>query len=237
MSIKNKECRICYETKPPLISPCGCKGSMKYIHPECLDECRFKNKKEMFKCRICNKKYNTSYEYRITEECINILILECISLIISKMIYYGITSSSSFSNLNLFFYFFVLLLVHICSIINLPDKDKFFCNVVTITITFVTGKIYKMDYYYILISSTYITLLFLCTISTSLRMMRDDLNYRNHTLYFISMIIVFSIFSIWFSEYVLYFIDKQVLLNMFVCSMLEIMIMIIIMCIFILTTK
>ena len=38
--IKNKVCRICYgddtSTDNPLISPCICKGSMKYIHYKCL---------------------------------------------------------------------------------------------------------------------------------------------------------------------------------------------------------
>ena len=37
---KNKVCRICYgddtSTENPLISPCICKGSMKYIHYKCL---------------------------------------------------------------------------------------------------------------------------------------------------------------------------------------------------------
>ena len=39
-NIKNKICRICYENyssiKNPLINPCKCKGSMKYIHYNCL---------------------------------------------------------------------------------------------------------------------------------------------------------------------------------------------------------
>ncbi len=37
--IPSKECRICYtndEELGTLVTPCKCKGSLKYIHPECL---------------------------------------------------------------------------------------------------------------------------------------------------------------------------------------------------------
>lgn len=53
------ECRICYEKKNQffnkLISPCNCKGSMKYIHQYCLYK-YFPNKY----CNICKCKFKTN---------------------------------------------------------------------------------------------------------------------------------------------------------------------------------
>ena len=61
MKIKPKnKCRICYEItstiKNPLINPCKCKGSMKYIHYNCLLNC-IKNKIEKVKNKFDIKKF------------------------------------------------------------------------------------------------------------------------------------------------------------------------------------
>ena len=44
----NKSCRICQNNsnskENPLLSPCICKGSMKYIHRDCLNKWRLYNK-------------------------------------------------------------------------------------------------------------------------------------------------------------------------------------------------
>ena len=61
MKIKPKnKCRICYENtstiKNPLINPCKCKGSMKYIHYNCLLNC-IKNKIEKVKNKFDIKKF------------------------------------------------------------------------------------------------------------------------------------------------------------------------------------
>ena len=66
-------CRICYllnsDMDNPLISPCNCNGSMKYIHYKCLKNCieanLIKKKEEYYKyyywknycCEICQKEY------------------------------------------------------------------------------------------------------------------------------------------------------------------------------------
>jgi len=64
-------CRICYDftSVPPneLISPCGCKGSLQYIHRDCLTHWRqsradryplpLRNYDDALKCEICHKKY------------------------------------------------------------------------------------------------------------------------------------------------------------------------------------
>ena len=66
-------CRICYllnsDIENPLISPCNCNGSMKYIHYKCLKNCieanLIKKKEDNYKyyfwknysCEICQKEY------------------------------------------------------------------------------------------------------------------------------------------------------------------------------------
>lgn len=59
----NKICRICFEEDNliNLISPCNCKGSIKYIHTKCLADC-IKNMNST-KCKVCNTFYNTKKNY------------------------------------------------------------------------------------------------------------------------------------------------------------------------------
>ncbi|TBU09309.1 RING-variant domain-containing protein, partial [Hamiltosporidium magnivora] len=66
------KCKICYLYRNPidstcdLISPCGCKGSIKYVHKTCLKLWRFKGKnlREIKKCEQC------FCEYKIDEDLI-----------------------------------------------------------------------------------------------------------------------------------------------------------------------
>eukprot|EP01114_Cavostelium_apophysatum_P009945 TRINITY_DN23276_c0_g1_i1.p1 TRINITY_DN23276_c0_g1~~TRINITY_DN23276_c0_g1_i1.p1 ORF type:complete len:247 (-),score=27.00 TRINITY_DN23276_c0_g1_i1:552-1292(-) len=59
-----KMCRICHggEDDGKLISPCKCKGSIKYVHIECLDRWRqtSSNSQSYFQCENCHYKYNFS---------------------------------------------------------------------------------------------------------------------------------------------------------------------------------
>ncbi|KAL6122402.1 hypothetical protein NUSPORA_00586 [Nucleospora cyclopteri] len=55
-------CRICYGTEEPgnnLVSPCNCKGSVKYIHIKCLRYWRIhgRNVNEMNNCEQCKTGY------------------------------------------------------------------------------------------------------------------------------------------------------------------------------------
>ena len=54
-----KECRFCHETEGKLIAPCKCSGSVKWIHPHCLDEWRTlcPKKASFVRCDICNQMY------------------------------------------------------------------------------------------------------------------------------------------------------------------------------------
>ena len=47
-------CKICYEPCKS-ISPCGCTGSMRYVHPECLLKWRQMHPKN--RCEICHQPY------------------------------------------------------------------------------------------------------------------------------------------------------------------------------------
>jgi hypothetical protein len=50
-----KVCRICLDSEWCLISPCDCKGTVQYVHLECLKKWRTISKR--FKCEICNSYY------------------------------------------------------------------------------------------------------------------------------------------------------------------------------------
>ena len=54
-----KECKFCHETEGKLIAPCKCSGSVKWIHPHCLDEWRTlcPKKSSFVSCDICNQMY------------------------------------------------------------------------------------------------------------------------------------------------------------------------------------
>ena len=67
-SINSNFCRICYEAErenDPLLMPCRCEGSMKYIHTSCLKKCIISSKKPIdeSECEICK----TKYEIKITQ--------------------------------------------------------------------------------------------------------------------------------------------------------------------------
>lgn len=61
-SVCDKACRICYDKekeKDPLLIPCKCEGSMKFIHSSCLKKCIVASKLPLTEaeCEICKTKY------------------------------------------------------------------------------------------------------------------------------------------------------------------------------------
>ena len=52
------KCRICLHTESSdtMVSPCGCKGSMKWVHLDCLTRSRFIEGHEN-KCAVCSVEY------------------------------------------------------------------------------------------------------------------------------------------------------------------------------------
>lgn len=60
-------CRFCLDSrnmkKNPLISPCECKGSMKYVHENCLSRWRRINPaRNSEQCLLCFHPYHSEYE-------------------------------------------------------------------------------------------------------------------------------------------------------------------------------
>ena len=64
-----RECRICFDPEisedDPLISPCACKGTSKYVHKKCLNQWRNINYGQTAykRCMECNKEYVISEEF------------------------------------------------------------------------------------------------------------------------------------------------------------------------------
>lgn len=65
-------CRICHlseeEEQDPFVSPCDCRGTMKYVHRFCLNEWRMrsKNSRSIDKCEQCFGSYRISeHKYQI----------------------------------------------------------------------------------------------------------------------------------------------------------------------------
>ena len=57
----NNTCRICLDeessSENPMIHPCKCNGSMKFIHRNCLQTWRETNNRAFYECDICKYKY------------------------------------------------------------------------------------------------------------------------------------------------------------------------------------
>lgn len=58
---EDEECRICFENGQvqPLVQPCNCTGTMKYVHRACVD--RMRRQTNAYKCTICLGPYHLKY--------------------------------------------------------------------------------------------------------------------------------------------------------------------------------
>ncbi|CAE7368549.1 doa10 [Symbiodinium necroappetens] len=50
-------CRICQDSSGKLVRACGCKGTLAYVHPECLMQWRAYSPKAATECELCNCSY------------------------------------------------------------------------------------------------------------------------------------------------------------------------------------
>jgi E3 ubiquitin-protein ligase DOA10 len=66
-----KICRICLENDGELISVCGCKGSVKYVHKDCIKKWQqmAPTLESKIYCQLCKEKYQ--YDGQIEEKVIN----------------------------------------------------------------------------------------------------------------------------------------------------------------------
>lgn len=61
-----KECRICLESHPTLITVCGCKGSAAFVHYDCIQKWRAtfpKSHDKYLICDLCHYPYNVVEPY------------------------------------------------------------------------------------------------------------------------------------------------------------------------------
>lgn len=130
-----KQCRICLETEGELITPCNCKGTIKYVHRECLQKWRttlpinvFNNKRDI-QCEVCHKYYEFEnlYEdknYKLPEYIIIfletvtcIILLHCFGFLLGVLVtWFGKLSSMIFiNNINIYLYQYLLgnVILHI----------------------------------------------------------------------------------------------------------------------------
>lgn len=77
-----KVCRICLETNGHLINVCGCKGSVKYVHKECIEKWQnvaptLENRTH---CQLCKQKFeNIQKINKIDDSIVLCLLLSLIS--------------------------------------------------------------------------------------------------------------------------------------------------------------
>jgi len=69
-SLELKECKVCHESYLPLLSPCRCAGTMKYIHEECLEAWRRTSPKNATYCVVCKTTYKMGRNYKSWKEII-----------------------------------------------------------------------------------------------------------------------------------------------------------------------
>eukprot|EP01116_Phalansterium_solitarium_P024083 TRINITY_DN8703_c0_g1_i1.p1 TRINITY_DN8703_c0_g1~~TRINITY_DN8703_c0_g1_i1.p1 ORF type:complete len:209 (-),score=12.91 TRINITY_DN8703_c0_g1_i1:418-1044(-) len=51
----NEFCRVCHDDAPPLMHPCQCRGSMGFVHEECL--AMWKSRTGSTRCEVCAFEY------------------------------------------------------------------------------------------------------------------------------------------------------------------------------------
>jgi hypothetical protein len=92
VSREKLQCRICYAVEDPqnnfcdLVSPCACKGTMKYVHRACLKMWRFRGKRieEIRRCEQCLTFYT------IDDEIVpHSIVVKLTALLILCLVYIG----------------------------------------------------------------------------------------------------------------------------------------------------
>ena len=65
-----KQCRICLEEEGELITVCGCRGSIKYVHKDCIMNWQKVAPSEELKmiCQLCKQPYNYEGQLELERE-------------------------------------------------------------------------------------------------------------------------------------------------------------------------
>ena len=85
-------CRICLEEGGELIHPCRCSGTMKYVHPHCMQEWFYQNI-DITRCEICHHpftfKTHKTVLQRIITKLSDVLLMEVYVCFYYLIIYMG----------------------------------------------------------------------------------------------------------------------------------------------------
>ncbi|OMJ83438.1 hypothetical protein SteCoe_15604 [Stentor coeruleus] len=89
-ALQEKLCRICFEHENesnPVICPCRCNGTMKYIHEECLKSWIISQSRDLyeFSCDICKATLDMEFRYKTVLSCKNFED-ECLKIVIFPFI-------------------------------------------------------------------------------------------------------------------------------------------------------
>lgn len=120
MSSTDHTCRICRgeaTSSQPLYHPCKCRGSIKYIHQDCLMEWLKHSNKSTEKCDICNSPYKFKIIY-------DPAMPQYIPLDLIWKKFLQITSSTVFKSISISLYI-------LCIVIQVPLFWKFSGRVYT----------------------------------------------------------------------------------------------------------
>lgn len=144
-----KQCRICFGQENPqfMLCPCDCKGTMAYIHVECLEE-YFQHYPDRI-CRVCHQYmyYNTPFDstmFTLLMIWLSVLILVSNISVYAKMFSLGLLASVFFIKLlRKVLNVYVSIFIFVCTLLIATTPYKHLtnsillagCIVVTITMT------------------------------------------------------------------------------------------------------
>lgn len=101
------ECRFCFESSEPLISPCLCNGTLKYVHKKCLEN--WIQTSGHFECNVCGAPFKILDNDNFIRSTKFLNIIHVILMVLIFLIFY---------QLNLSLAFVILILILNCSTIN-----------------------------------------------------------------------------------------------------------------------
>lgn len=165
--IETKECRICFEGEidesDPLIAPCLCNGTSKYIHLSCLNNWRHFNRDTTAwtHCMECNGEYTiindfpleSTQHYKILSKKINIFIQNyMINFFSSYLVYY----IDHINNYNLIHFLNLGLNTPEPSLISLIKNESLAPQVFYFSFTiFISNMILYIYFYYVISCKIY----------------------------------------------------------------------------------
>lgn len=161
--IETKECRICFEEEidesDPLIAPCLCDGTSKYIHLSCLNNWRHFNRdtRAWTHCMECNGEYTiindfpleSTQHYKILSKKINIFIQNYMFNFFSSYLVYYI---DHINNYNLIHFLNLGLNTPEPSLISLIKNESLAPQVFYFSFTIFISNIILYIYFYYVIS-------------------------------------------------------------------------------------